>query len=162
MGRSVDKSLAIGFVADHSSIERRSLQGKPHVCPNMVTSSVAHVCWQKAALFLGIQLRHCGISAQTLAMNSQEAIELVDENTILVGAVLGSSLTGTYDDVKVLNDLLETKNKTAALDVMIHVDAAGGGFVAPFAAPDLVWDFRIPLVCSINVSGHKCKLGASP
>ncbi|KXT05684.1 hypothetical protein AC578_5570 [Pseudocercospora eumusae] len=141
--------------ANRCATVRRSLQGKSHVHPNMVTSSMAHVCWQKAALFLGIELRHCDISERTLSMNSQDAVELVDENTILVGAVLGSSLTGTYDDVKVLNDLLEKKNNTAGLNVMIHVDAAGGGFVAPFIAPDLEWDFRLPLVCSINVSGHK-------
>lgn len=37
----------------------------------------------------------------------------------------------------------------------IHVDAASGGFIAPFLYPDLEWDFRLPLVKSINVSGHK-------
>ncbi|MBV1893412.1 MAG: glutamate decarboxylase, partial [Ilumatobacteraceae bacterium] len=36
-----------------------------------------------------------------------------------------------------------------------HIDAASGGFVAPFLHPDLKWDFRLPLVRSINVSGHK-------
>lgn len=41
------------------------------------------------------------------------------------------------------------------LDVSIHVDAASGGFVAPFVNPSLVWDFRLPKVISINVSGHK-------
>ena len=40
-------------------------------------------------------------------------------------------------------------------DTPIHVDAASGGFIAPFLYPDLVWDFRLPLVKSINVSGHK-------
>ena len=40
-------------------------------------------------------------------------------------------------------------------DVPIHVDAASGGFVAPFLFPELQWDFRLPLVRSINVSGHK-------
>lgn len=35
------------------------------------------------------------------------------------------------------------------------MDAASGGFIAPFIYPDLVWDFRLPLVKSINVSGHK-------
>lgn len=37
----------------------------------------------------------------------------------------------------------------------MHIDAASGGFVAPFLQPDLEWDFRLPLVKSINVSGHK-------
>ena len=40
-------------------------------------------------------------------------------------------------------------------DTPIHVDAASGGFIAPFIYPDFVWDFRLPLVKSINVSGHK-------
>lgn len=60
-----------------------------------------------------------------------------------------------YEDIVALNDLLEKKNKEQDLDVHIHVDAASGGFVAPFVKPDLEWDFRVPLVCSINVSGHK-------
>ena len=37
----------------------------------------------------------------------------------------------------------------------VHVDAASGGFVVPFLHPDLMWDFRLPRVVSINVSGHK-------
>lgn len=53
------------------------------------------------------------------------------------------------------------KNKAEGLDVHIHVDAASGGFVAPFVNPQLLWDFRVPLVCSINVSGHKCTSSSS-
>jgi glutamate decarboxylase len=41
------------------------------------------------------------------------------------------------------------------LDTPIHVDAASGGFVAPFVVPDLEWDFRLERVVSINTSGHK-------
>jgi glutamate decarboxylase len=41
------------------------------------------------------------------------------------------------------------------VDVPIHVDGASGGFVAPFLQPDLLWDFRLPRVKSINTSGHK-------
>jgi glutamate/tyrosine decarboxylase-like PLP-dependent enzyme len=39
--------------------------------------------------------------------------------------------------------------------VPVHVDAASGGFVAPFLQPELEWDFRVPRVASINASGHK-------
>ncbi|MCL7043821.1 hypothetical protein MKW94_017137 [Papaver nudicaule] len=80
---------------------------------------------------------------------------MVDENTICVAAILGSTYNGEFEDVKLLNDLLERKNKTTGWDTPIHVDAASGGFVAPFLYPELVWDFRLPLVKSINVSGHK-------
>ena len=41
------------------------------------------------------------------------------------------------------------------LDIPIHVDAASGGFIAPFIQPELEWDFRIERVKSINASGHK-------
>jgi glutamate decarboxylase len=84
-------------------------------------------------------------------IDPQEAIDLIDENTIGICAILGSTYTGEYEDIKAINDLLEEKN----IDVPIHVDAASGGFVAPFINPGLLWDFRLPKVVSINVSGHK-------
>jgi glutamate decarboxylase len=37
----------------------------------------------------------------------------------------------------------------------MHVDGASGAMIAPFLDPDLVWDFRLPRVASINTSGHK-------
>lgn len=88
-------------------------------------------------------------------MDPIKAVELVDENTICVAAILGSTMTGEFEDVKLLNELLMKKNEETGWNVPIHVDAASGGFVAPFLYPDLEWDFRLPLVKSINVSGHK-------
>ena len=52
-------------------------------------------------------------------------------------------------------DLLDEYEARTGHWVPIHVDAASGGFVAPFATPALEWDFRIPRVVSINTSGHK-------
>lgn len=77
----------------------------------------------------------------------------MDENTILVCVILGTTFTGAYEDVEGTNKLLEEKNKRENLNVHIHVDAASGGFVAPFVVPELKWDFRNSLVCSINTSG---------
>jgi glutamate decarboxylase len=56
-----------------------------------------------------------------------------------------------------LNSLLDDLRATRGYDVYLHVDAASGGFVAPFLWPDLEWDFRLSRVKSINVSGHKCE-----
>lgn len=88
-------------------------------------------------------------------MDPEKAVDMVDENTICVAAILGSTLTGEFEDVKLLNELLTKKNKETGWDTPIHVDAASGGFIAPFIYPDIEWDFRLPLVKSINVSGHK-------
>jgi len=84
-------------------------------------------------------------------MDPEECVSLIDENTIGICAILGSTFNGEYEDIKAINDLLEEKG----LDTPIHVDAASGGFVAPFVNPNLIWDFRLPKVISINVSGHK-------
>jgi len=56
-------------------------------------------------------------------------------------------------------ELLDDYEKKTGIYVPIHVDAASGGFLAPFLQPDLEWDFRIPRVVSINASGHKFGLG---
>lgn len=82
-------------------------------------------------------------------------MKYVDENTILVFVILGSTYTGHYEPVKEMAAKLDQYEKDTGIDVPIHVDGASGGFFAPFATPDLVWDFRIPRVRSINASGHK-------
>ena len=79
----------------------------------------------------------------------------VDENTIGVAAVLGTTFTGHKDDVVGINDLLVGLRREQGLDVPLHVDAASGGFVWPFLYPESAWDFRLEQVRSINVSGHK-------
>eukprot|EP00898_Chlorokybus_atmophyticus_P008804 jgi/Chlat1/8925/Chrsp92S09262 len=88
-------------------------------------------------------------------MNPKKAVDMVDENTICVAVMFGSTYTGEFEDVKAINDLLMEKNTATGWDTPIHVDAASGGFVAPFLWPELEWDFRLPLVKAINLSGHK-------
>ena len=80
---------------------------------------------------------------------------LCDENTIGVVGVLGSTFDGSYEPIKEIAAALDDLQARTGLDVPLHVDAASGGFVAPFLQPDLEWDFRIPRVQSINASGHK-------
>ncbi|KAF8333093.1 pyridoxal phosphate-dependent transferase [Cantharellus anzutake] len=134
---------------------KRVAEGKSTDHPNIVMSAAVQVCWEKAARYLEVEERYWFCKPGQYVINPKEAADLVDENTVLVVAILGTTYTGQYEDVATLNDELEKKNREAGLDVQIHVDAASGGFVAPFIRPDLVWDFRLPLVSSINVSGHK-------
>jgi len=69
--------------------------------------------------------------------------------------ILGTTFTGEFEPIKEIHDRVVAHNEATGADVPIHVDAASGGFVAPFLHPDLEWDFRLPQVKSINVSGHK-------
>ncbi|KAI3722961.1 hypothetical protein L2E82_34203 [Cichorium intybus] len=130
-------------------------QGKPFDKPNIVTGANVQVCWEKFARYFEVELKEVKLRDGYYVMDPEKAVEMVDENTICVAAILGSTLNGEFEDVKLLNDLLVTKNAETGWDTPIHVDAASGGFIAPFIYPELEWDFRLPLVKSINVSGHK-------
>lgn len=129
--------------------------GKPFDKPNIVTGANVQVCWEKFARYFEVELKEVKLRQDYYVMDPDKAVEMVDENTICVAAILGSTLNGEFEDVKRLNDLLVQKNIETGWDTPIHVDAASGGFIAPFLYPELEWDFRLPLVKSINVSGHK-------
>ena len=126
-----------------------------HLILKLILESSGQVCWEKFARYFEVELKEVKLSEGYYVMDPANAVEMVDENTICVAAILGSTLTGEFEDVKTLNDLLAEKNAETGWDVAIHVDAASGGFIAPFLYPDLEWDFRLPWVKSINVSGHK-------
>ncbi|XP_015580431.1 glutamate decarboxylase 1 [Ricinus communis] len=134
---------------------RRKAEGKPYDSPNIVTGANVQVCWEKFARYFEVELKEVKLRENYYVMDPEKAVEMVDENTICVAAILGSTLNGEFEDVKLLNDLLVEKNKKTGWNTPIHVDAASGGFIAPFLYPELEWDFRLPLVKSINVSGHK-------
>ncbi|KAK2049935.1 glutamate decarboxylase [Colletotrichum somersetense] len=129
----------------------RQAAGLPTDRPNIVMSSAVQVCWEKAARYFEVDERLVYCAPDRYVIDPAETVALVDENTIGICAILGTTYTGEYEDVKAVNDLLLEKG----MDVPIHVDAASGGFVAPFVVPDLEWDFRLKNVVSINVSGHK-------
>ncbi|KAK9284250.1 hypothetical protein L1049_023419 [Liquidambar formosana] len=134
---------------------KRKAEGKPCDNPNIVTGANVQVCWEKFARYFEVELKEVKLRNGYYVMDPVKAVEMVDENTICVAAILGSTLNGEFEDVKLLNDLLVQKNEETGWDTPIHVDAASGGFIAPFLYPELEWDFRLPLVKSINVSGHK-------
>jgi len=90
-----------------------------------------------------------------LIMTPDEVLKRVDENTIGVIVTLGVTFTGQYEPVNEVSAALDQLQLEHGLNIPIHVDAASGGFLAPFIEPDLIWDFRLPRVKSINASGHK-------
>lgn len=130
---------------------QRIAAGKPCDKPNIVFSSAVQVCWEKAARYFEVDEKLVYCSKDRYVIDPKETVDLVDENTIGICVILGTTYTGEYEDVKAVNDLLVERG----LDTPIHVDAASGGFVAPFVCPTLEWDFRLPKVVSINTSGHK-------
>jgi len=139
--------------------EKMRSQGKATDKPNMVCGPV-QICWHKFARYWDVELREIPMEGDRLIMTPEEVIKRCDENTMGVVPTLGVTFTCQYEPVKAVADALDQLEKDTGLNIPIHVDGASGAFLAPFADPDLVWDFRVPRVKSINVSGHK--FGLSP
>ncbi len=133
----------------------REAAGKDATKPNLVMGANVQVCWEKFARYFDVEPRYVPLSDERFVIGVDEAMALVDEHTIGVVGILGSTYTGEYEPIAALSAALDRLERDLGLDVPIHVDAASGGFVAPFLAPELEWDFRLPRVRSINVSGHK-------
>ncbi len=134
--------------------EKRKAENKPYDKPNLVTGPV-QICWHKFCKYWDIEHREIPMDKGRLIMNAEEVMKYVDENTIGVVPTLGVTYTGQYEPVEDVSKALDLLEKQSGIDIPIHVDAASGGFLAPFIHPDLIWDFRLERVKSINASGHK-------
>jgi len=135
--------------------QRRQAAGKPADRPNLVMGANVQVCWEKFCRYWDVEPRLVPVGPDTSCLSAPGAVSQCDENTIGVVAVLGSTYDGAYEPVAAIAAALDDVAGSRGVDVPIHVDAASGGFIAPFLDADLEWDFRLPRVHSINASGHK-------
>ncbi len=150
------EAIMLGLLA-HKWTFKKNMQklGKDYSKPNIVVSADVHIVWEKFAKYFDVEMRTIPMKRNNYILDVEKMKNSIDENSICVGAVLGTTFTGQLDPVEDINNiLLDIKNKKG-WDIPIHVDAASGGFVIPFLYPDLKWDFRLSQVRSINVSGHK-------
>lgn len=134
---------------------RRLAQGLGTDRPNLVFGGDVHVVWEKFCRYFDVEPRIVPLSPDRLTIGPDDVAPHVDDRTIGVAAVLGTTFTGHADDIAGIDALLVRLKNERGLDVPLHVDAASGGFVWPFLYPDTAWDFRLEQVRSINVSGHK-------
>ncbi|MFI1177128.1 glutamate decarboxylase [Streptomyces melanogenes] len=123
--------------------------------PNLVMGVNVQVCWEKFCTFWEVEARQVPMEGDRFHLDPQAAAELCDENTIGVVGILGSTFDGSYEPIAELCAALDALQERTGFDVPVHVDGASGAMVAPFLDEDLVWDFRLPRVASINTSGHK-------
>jgi glutamate decarboxylase len=135
--------------------QARRAAGKPTDKPNLVLSSAVQVCWEKFCNYWDVEARLVPISEDHKVLDGHDLEQYVDENTIGVVVIMGVTYTGMYEPVEKVAAALDRIQADTGLDIPIHVDGASGAMIAPFIQPDLVWDFRVPRVASINTSGHK-------
>lgn len=150
------EAIMLGLLAHKRAwVNARKAAGLPADAPNLVFGAETHVVWDKFANYFDVEARKIPMQLDRHVISAEEVEERIDENTIAVGVVLGTTHTGEADPIEEINDLLVRVRAEQGWDIPLHVDGASGGFIAPFAHPDLRWDFRLEQVASINVSGHK-------
>ncbi|MFP6663458.1 MAG: glutamate decarboxylase [Deltaproteobacteria bacterium] len=135
--------------------DRMRAAGKSTEKPNLIMGNNVQVVWEKFCRYWEVEPRYVKMAPGRYTINAEEVMKLVDENTIGVVGILGVTYTGAYEPIREVHDALVEHRDRTGVEVPMHIDAASGGFIAPFLQPDLEWDFRLPLVKSINVSGHK-------
>jgi glutamate decarboxylase len=152
---SSEAAMLAGMALKWRWRERMQKAGRAADRPNLVMGANVQVCWEKFCRYWEVEPRLVPMEGDTYHLTAERAVAHCDENTIGVVAILGSTFDGSYEPVAEIAAALDQLEADRGLHVQLHVDAASGGFVAPFLAPELEWDFRIPRVQSINASGHK-------
>lgn len=150
------EAIMLGLLAHKRAWrDRRQAAGLPTDRPNVVFGAETHVVWDKFANYFDVEMRKIPMRPDRFTLSPDDVEAQVDENTIAVGAVLGTTHIGEADPIEEINDLLVRIKADKGWDIPLHVDGASGAFIAPFSEPDFRWDFRLEQVASINASGHK-------
>jgi glutamate decarboxylase len=134
---------------------KRKSKGLPYDKPNILMASCCQVALEKFARYFDVENRLIGVSDKDFLIDINKIKENLDENTIGIFVIVGSTFTGGFENVEYIAQLLDDYEKETGNFIPIHVDGASGGFIAPIIYPSLKWDFRIPRVMSISASGHK-------
>jgi glutamate decarboxylase len=134
---------------------RREAAGLAADRPNMVMGADVHTCWEKFARYFEVEARVVPMEEGRYTIGAEQVEPLLDERTIAVAGLLGTTFTGQMDDLRSIDALLMRLAEERDWSIPLHIDAASGGFIVPFARPQEEWDFRLASVRSINVSNHK-------
>jgi glutamate decarboxylase len=113
--------------------EKRQSEGKDTLKPNIIMGANAQVALEKFARYFDVEARILPVTEKSSFRLDPELVRKnIDENTIGVFAILGSTYTGHYEPVQEISEILDEYEKETGIDIPIHVDAASGGFIAPF------------------------------
>ncbi len=152
---SSEAIMLAGLAHKFSWRTKRKAVGLDSSRPNIIMGADVQICWDKFARYFDVEPRIIPLQKGKYIITAKDVEPLIDENTICVAAILGTTFTGEYDEIEEINNLLLQIKKKKGLDIPLHVDAASGGFISMFIKDGIQWDFRLKQVKSINLSGHK-------
>ena len=78
---------------------RQEAAGKPTDKPNLVMSETVQVCWEKFVRYFDVEPRMIPITPERTVIDVDLAMAQVDENTIGVVGILGSTYTGEFEPI---------------------------------------------------------------
>jgi tyrosine decarboxylase/aspartate 1-decarboxylase len=118
---------------------------------NIIVPATAHFSFEKIADLLNLEVRQASLDAQ-LRVDVNSVERLIDDTTIAIVGIAGTTEFGQIDPIRNLSDL--------ALDrgLFLLVDAAFGGFVIPFLDEQYEFDFSLDGVSAITIDPHKMGL----
>ena len=116
---------------------RREKAGKDTSRPNLIFGGDVHVVWEKFCRYFDVEPRIIPLQPDKYTIGPEDVEPHLDENTIGVAAVLGTTFTGHSDDIVGINDLLVRLKNERGLDVPLHVDGASGGVRVAVPLPPL-------------------------
>ncbi len=123
--------------------------------PNIVIPKTAHFSFEKIGDILGVEIRRAGVDEE-YKVDISEVESLMDEKTVAVVGIAGTTELGQIDPIVELSKLAEER------DVPLHVDAAFGGLVIPFMDDPYPFDFQNGGVSSITIDPHKMGMATIP
>jgi sphinganine-1-phosphate aldolase len=120
--------------------------------PNIVLPDTAHLTFDRAAWYLGLEVRRVPADAQRRSDVAAMAAAMDAGTVALIGSAPNYPF-GATDRIAELGELALQHG------VWLHVDACVGGFLSPFltrlGVPIPAWDFAVPGVTSISADIHK-------
>ena len=144
-----------GTESNLQALRLAKVQQKYIAYPNAVVPESAHFSFEKACDILGIEMRGVPLAAD-LRMDAEAAAEQIDNNTIALVGIAGTTEYGMVDPITDLAKIAYQHN------VFFHVDAAFGGMVIPFLDKTIPFDFSLPGVTTIAVDPHKMGMSTIP
>ncbi len=123
--------------------------------PNVIVPESAHFSFRKACDILCLEMRRVPLRTD-FRMDADKAAEQVDNNTIAIVGVAGTTEYGMVDPIADLAKIAQEH------ELFCHVDAAFGGMVIPFLDRPVPFDFALPGVSTIAVDPHKMGMSTIP
>ncbi len=123
--------------------------------PNIVIPKTAHFSFEKICDILCVEVRRANVD-EDYKVDLAEVERLIDERTVAIVGIAGTTELGQIDPIVELSKLSEEK------DIPLHVDAAFGGLVIPFMDKPYPFDFANKGVTSITIDPHKMGMATIP